>query len=63
MPGKKPKERQRYKMTRLWKLPGQYIWPGIRLEEKSDTRLKKCRGMEYAVWRNYRKKAMTALFR
>ena len=23
----------------------------------------KCRGMEYAAWRNYRKKAMTALFR
>ena len=50
-------------MTRLWKLPGKYIWPGIRLEEKSDTRLKKCRGMGYAAWRNYRKKAMTALFR
>lgn len=66
MPGKKPKERQRYMlrvMIRLWKLPGQYIWLGIRLEEKSDTRLKKCRGMEYVVWRNYRKKAMTALFR
>lgn len=43
MPGKKPKERQRYMlrvMIRLWKLPGQYIWPGIRLEEKKDTRLK-----------------------
>ena len=40
-----------------------YIWPGIRLEEKSDIRLKKCRGMGYAAWRNYRKKAMTALFR
>ena len=50
-------------MIRLWKLPGQYIWLGIRLEEKSDTRLKKCRGMEYVVWRNYRKKAMTVLFR
>lgn len=43
MPGKKPKERQRYMlrvMIRLWKLPGQYIWLGIRLEEKSDIRLK-----------------------
>mgnify|MGYP006874377273 CR=1 FL=1 len=65
MPGKKPKERQRYmlRINDLWKLPGKYIWPGIRLEEKSDTRLKKCRGMGYAAWRNYRKKAMTALFR
>ena len=26
-------------MIHLWKLPGQYIWPGIRLEEKSDIRL------------------------
>ena len=58
MPGKKPKERQRY-MLRI----NDMLVEGIRLEEKSDTRLKKCRGIGYAAWRNYRKKAMTALFR
>lgn len=66
MPGKKPKERQRYMLRvndTLVEVTRAVFWPGIRLEEKKDTRLKKCRGMEYAVWRNYRKKAMTALFR
>ena len=66
MPGKKPKERQHYMLRvndTLVEVTRQYISPGIRLEEKSDIRLKKCRGMGYAAWRNYRKKAMTALFR
>ena len=65
MPGKKPKERQRYmlRINDTFVEVTRAVWPGIRLEEKSDTRLKKCRGMGYAAWRNYRKKAMTALFR
>ena len=66
MPGKKPKERQRYMLrindTFVEVTRAVYLaW--YQAEEKSDIRLKKCRGMGYAAWRNYRKKAMTALFR
>ena len=66
MPGKKPKERQHYMLRvndTLVEVSSMSSYEKAVLEEKSDTRLKKCRGMEYAVWRNYRKKAMTALFR
>ena len=66
MPGKKPKERQRYMLRikdTLVEVTREVYLACIRLVEKSDTRLKKCRGMEYAAWRNYRKKATTALFR
>ena len=66
MPGKKPKERQHYMLRvndTLVEVTRAVYLAWYQAGRKSDTRLKKCRGMEYAVWRNYRKKAMTALFR
>lgn len=65
MPGKKPKERQRYMLrindTFVEVTRAVYLaW--YQAGRKERYQVEKCRGMGYAAWRNYRKKAMTALF-
>lgn len=66
MPGKKPKERQRYMLRindTLVEVTREVYLAWYQAGRKERYQVEKCRGMGYAAWRNYRKKAMTALFR